>query len=386
MLASLVGGSGPDVGGYLTSGGTESNLMALWLGRNALLEGDAAPVQVLAARSLHHSIPTACDIANLGVGRWEKCTLPDCETAAALRREGADPAVDVRHRYAPGQAGSGLVLVDLDEQYQMDAADLEGRILASVTAGIAHFVVIATVGSTTTGAIDSVAAIGDIIARVTRGSPGTRFYVHVDAAMAGLVAPFLHASERPSFGFDLLRPDGKPIVDSISLDMHKAGLAPYPSGVFLCRVVHRQWVQIDRPFDPGRADMTVLGSRPGSSAAVAWALIRSMGRRGTTGRGGYEAQARRLVGATRFAETALARIGARAVCRPAINILAVEFPSDRFDARRVHEVAAGYLLTPAFVSRTDAECPRRAYRFCMLPHVRRSTIRSAVADFSSAIH
>ena len=187
----------------------------------------------------------------------------DCAVERRLAAEGAEIAVGaVRHRHVPASDGSGLQLVDLDAGQCMDPEDLARRVGTGLAAGIERFVIIPVMGSTPAGAIDSVAAVGEVIARTRRTHPSARFFVHVDAAMGGLVAPFL-GERAEAFGFDLRDPNGRPIVDAVSIDLHKAGRTPYPGGVFLTRLEHRQWVEVDRPFDPGKSDSTVSGSRPG---------------------------------------------------------------------------------------------------------------------------
>jgi tyrosine decarboxylase/aspartate 1-decarboxylase len=384
MLADLVGGTDAGVTGYLAGGGTESNLMALWLARNLLTNREPKPVRVLAARSAHHSVPAACDIVGVGAGRWEPCEHPACSMAAVLDREGATPREPVRHRHRASEDGSGLVLVDLDGAGRMDVADLGRRIEDGLARGIRRYAIIVTVGATGTGAVDPVGAIGALVAGYRRSAPDSRFFIHVDAAMGGLVMPFLPEADRIPFGFELRDPDGAPIVDSMSLDMHKAGLAPYPGGVFLCRPEHRSAVEVDRPYDPGQVDLTIAGSRPGAAAAASWALIVHLGRRGHDGRGGYESITRRSIRLAGEARAALLGMGAEISGEPGLNVVAASFPADRFDARQVREVAARYLLTGLFVSRDESACPERAWRFCFLPHVRRPMLRAALAELAAA--
>jgi tyrosine decarboxylase/aspartate 1-decarboxylase len=383
MLTDLVGGDPGQVGGYLSGGGTESNVMALWMARNVLTGGSPQRVSVLAGRSLHHSVPSACDIVGLGAGRWEACEEATCGMAEALAREGIAAELPVRHQHVPADDLSGLALVDLDDAWRLDVGDLECRIEEGLDSGVRAFAIIATVGTTSVGAIDPVESIGELVARMRRSRPDTRFFVHVDAAMGGLVVPFLASADRVAFGFDLLDPDGHPVVDSMSIDMHKAGLAPYPAGVFLCRLEHRRAVEVDRPFDPGQVDSTVSGSRSGAAAAVSWALLTQLGRRGRGGRGGYEALARRSITLARFTSRQLAAIGAHVAADPVTNIVAAELPAGRFDPRRVREVAGRYFLPALFLSRNESGCPTRAWRFCFLPHVRRSTLRAALEELAA---
>jgi glutamate/tyrosine decarboxylase-like PLP-dependent enzyme len=400
MLASLFGGTLPEVGGVLTAGGTESNLDALWLGRNVLRAAGAGSIAVLASRSAHHSVPAGCDIVGLGAGDWTTCEKRTCAMARALRDEGdadagatadatagvgaaarAAASAHVAHHHRAAADGRGLVLVDLDPRYRIDLADLERRIDAAVEAGVTGLLVIATVGSTSTGAVDDVEQIGNTISAARTRHRSLRTFLHVDAAMAGMVLPFLDPPRRPT-GFDLRDINGRPVVDSLSVDLHKAGLAPYPCGVFLCRMALRTAIEVPRPFDPGRFDATVAGSRPGAAAAAAWAVLQRRGRSGGSGRRGFAGEAARALRLAGYAAKRFTAIGATVVSVPETNIVAVFFPPERFDPRRVKAVATGHLLTPVFVSRTDADCPTRAYRLVLMPHVRRRDIAAAADAFA----
>ena len=380
MVASLVGGASQDVGGVLTAGGTESNLQALWLGRNALRAVGAGAISVLAGRSAHHSVPTGCDIVGLGAGRWDPCQRLPCGMARTLRDEDSPP-IETDHRFRPATDGTGLVLVDLDERHRLDLGDLERRIDAAIGAGVNGLLAIATVGSTSTGAVDDVAQIGNLLAATRTRHRSVRTFLHVDAAMAGMVLPFLEPARAP-LGFELLDVNGHPVVDLLSIDLHKAGLAPYPCGAFLCRTELRAAIEVPRPFDPGRFDVTIAGSRPGAAAAAAWAVVQRRGRSGGAGERGFTDDAERSLALARFAAKRFAAVGATIVSEPTTNIVAISFPPDRFDPASVCKVAARHLLTPLFVSRSDAECPVRAYRIVCLPHVRRRDINEAAAAFA----
>lgn len=385
MLADLIGTGSSDVTGYLTSGGAESNLMALWMARNVLAERGRDPVAVLAGRSAHTSIEKACDVIGVGTGRWLQCTRPDCTAVRSMRPAGAVPERGARaHLHVPSPDGVGLSLVDLDAEYRLDPRDLDRRISALFAIGIARIAVVATVGSSSTGSSDVIGDIGTVIAAARRRVPTARFFVHVDAAMGGLVTPFLDSAERFAFGFDLAGPDGRPIVDSVSIDLHKAGLAPYPGGVFLARAAHRDAVEIRRHYQPGAAEYTISGSRPGAAAAADWALLVRFGRNGQRRSPGYADLARRSQRLVELARSRLVGMGAIVVGSPDINILAAGFPATRFEPRSVDATAARYLMSRILVSPSNDECPDWAYRFCFLPHVRRADVLAALDEFEAA--
>jgi aromatic-L-amino-acid/L-tryptophan decarboxylase len=104
-----------------------------------------------------------------------------------------------------GLGEAALRLIDVDSEYAMRADELARRIEEDVAAGIVPCMVVATVGTTSSNAIDPVRAIGEVCAR--HGA-----WLHVDAAMSGTAAvcPELHFVN-----------DGLELADSYCFNPHK---------------------------------------------------------------------------------------------------------------------------------------------------------------------
>ena len=183
-LAELVGYARPETtAGVFTTGGTESNLTALLLAR------DAAPHEAFTTGRLtvhcsagaHFSIARSASVLGLG----PDAVLP-VETSADGR---LDPRV-------------------LD--WALADARAEGR---------TPMCVVATAGTTDLGAIDPLRTVAAVARR-----HGVR--LHVDAAYGGgalfsrRLAPLL---------------DGLGLADTIGLDLHKLGWQPIAAGVLLAR-------------------------------------------------------------------------------------------------------------------------------------------------------
>ncbi|MER5866091.1 pyridoxal-dependent decarboxylase [Kitasatospora sp. NPDC002040] len=189
-LAGLVGFDPAHAAGVLTTGGTESNLMGLMLARDQVLGGavelDGLPPGVrpvvLASAAAHFSVQRAA--ALLGLGERAVRTVP------------------------------------VDRGLRMDPDALADELRAAVRAGQRPIAVVATAGTTDTGAVDPLHRAADLAAE--HGA-----WLHVDAAYGGgallsdRLAPLL---------------DGIARADSVSLDWHKFGWQPAAAGVFL---VHR---------------------------------------------------------------------------------------------------------------------------------------------------
>lgn len=173
--------------GTFTSGGNEANFSGLALAlasrfSQAIEEGIAAigsrPVCYTSSEA-HHSLDKSVGL--LGLGR------------KALRR------------------------VPVNENIQLDPAALDAQITADQAAGLAPFCVVATAGTTNSGAIDDLPAIAKICWR-------HKLWLHLDGAY-GAAAIF---SDRHR---DLVR--GIELCDSITIDPHKWLAMPFAAGVIL---------------------------------------------------------------------------------------------------------------------------------------------------------
>jgi glutamate/tyrosine decarboxylase-like PLP-dependent enzyme len=170
-------------GGTLTSGGSIANLVGIVAARDAHNIGaeEVRRAAIYLTAQAHHSIDKAIRIAGLR---------------------------DAKIRY-----------INLDSSYRMIPAELEEQILADKKAGIRPFLVIASAGTTDTGAIDPL----DEIAHISQ-KHGT--WHHVDAAYGGF---FLLTR----YGIEKLR--GIDQSDSVIIDPHKGLFLPYGLGAVLVR-------------------------------------------------------------------------------------------------------------------------------------------------------
>ncbi|GJF28060.1 aspartate aminotransferase family protein [Kitasatospora sp. NE20-6] len=188
-LAALVGHLPGQAAGVFTGGGTESNLMGLMLARDRVLGGGVelhglpagrAP-RIVASEAAHFSVQRAA--ALLGLGERAVLTVP------------------------------------VDRTLRMDGDALATTLARAVRDGATPIAVVATAGTTDTGAIDPLHRAADLAAQYGA-------WLHVDAAYGGgallsdRLAPLL---------------DGIGRADSVALDFHKLGWQPAAAGVFLVR-------------------------------------------------------------------------------------------------------------------------------------------------------
>lgn len=184
-LARLVGLPDPEAAaGVFTTGGTESNLMALMLARDARSpDGRFAELRptVHCSTAAHFSIARAAGILGLG---------PEA-----------------------------VVPVDTAPDGSMDPRLLDWGLADTRAAGRTPLCVVATAGTTDLGAIDPLRAVAAASAR--HGVP-----LHVDAAYGG--GALFSARLAPLL-------DGLGLADTIGLDLHKLGWQPVAAGVLLAR-------------------------------------------------------------------------------------------------------------------------------------------------------
>ena len=152
---------------------------------------------------------------------------------------------------------------------------------------------------------------------------------HVDCCLGGFVVPFMEKAGFPIAPFDF-RVRG---VTSISADTHKYGCAPKGTSVILYsnkELKHRQYF-VDPNWQGGMyATPTVAGSRPGCLIAATWATMLYIGM------DGYVEATRKIVSTTRKITTGLKKIpGLYLLGAPKAFVVA--FGSKDFDIYRLSD-------------------------------------------------
>ena len=181
-MASVVGYPASSAG-YLASGGSLANLTAIVTARDAhQITGEKIEKTVVyVTEHTHHCIEKALHIAGLS-----KCTKRT---------------------------------IVVDDHFRMNPGALHESIVADKTAGLNPWLVIASAGSTNTGAVDPLADIGDIARR-------SGIWFHIDGAYGA---------------FFMLCPEGREMLagidqaDSLVLDPHKTLFLPYGTGALLVK-------------------------------------------------------------------------------------------------------------------------------------------------------
>jgi histidine decarboxylase len=274
--------------GYVTNGGTEGNLYGLFLGRE--LYPDAI---VYFSEETHYSVPKLLRLLGLK---------------------------SIMIRSLPSGA--------------MDAEDLEEslRLHREVPA-----IVVANIGTTMKGAQDDVRGL----LRALDAATQRRHYIHCDAALHGMILPFVEGA--PAFDFSLP-------VDSIAVSGHKMIGSPIPCGVVVAR---RQNVdRIARSVEyVGTLDTTISGSRNAVTPVFLWYAIRSLGPEG------FRALVKDCLVMADYAIERLGGAGLKPWKNPGSNIVVFERPSEalirKWSLAAHHDIA--HVITMPHVTREQVD-------------------------------
>lgn len=168
-------------GGFLTSGGSLANFSAVVAARHEKLPENFLKGTLYVSDQGHHCVRKAALLAGF-------------------------PAANVRE-------------IPSDAAYRMRLDALAGRVAADRAAGLTPFLVVASAGTTNTGAVDDLSALADFAA-------GEGLWLHTDAAYGGFFA-LTERGRRALAGLER--------ADSLVLDPHKGLFMPYGSGCLLVK-------------------------------------------------------------------------------------------------------------------------------------------------------
>ncbi len=209
-----------DIIGTFTTGGSESNLIAMRIAKK--LRPEIKNPEVVVSASAHISFDKAADM--LGI---------------KLRK------------------------VQLRDNFELDLNHFESLINKN-TCGV-----VGIAGTTSLGLIDPIEDMGKII-------EGENIFYHIDAAFGGFVLPFLKILNYkiPPWDFSVKA------VSSITADPHKMGLGVIPSGGFFVKDASiLQKIGFEIPYLAGGnfKHFHMVGTRPGGPIIAFWVILRALG-------------------------------------------------------------------------------------------------------------
>jgi tyrosine decarboxylase/aspartate 1-decarboxylase len=304
MLGNLLGKN--NVYGHIITGGTEANIMAMRAARNSSVIKNP---EIIIPKSAHFSFKKAADMLCLKI---KEATL--------------------------------------DDNYCINLESVNDHISNHTVA------VVGVAGTTELGKVDPIEELSNICL-------DNEIFLHVDAAFGGFSIPFLNEMgyNIPKFDFTL------PGVCSITIDPHKMGLTPIPTGGILFRdKSYLDVMSIETPYLTEDKQSTIVGTRTGASTAATWALMKYLGRNG------YREVVERCMGLTRLLAQGVRDSGFLLVTEPQLNIVA--FNSEELT---VWEIADRLEKKGWVVSISSYP---QAIRIIVMPHLNKEHIKSFLTD------
>lgn len=257
---------GSSVCGYLTTGGTESNIQAVRGMKNLAVpekKGSGAVPNIVIPESAHFSFDKVADMMDIEVRR-----------------------------------------ASLDSEFKVDIACVESLIDKN-TIGL-----VGIAGNTEFGQVDP-------IEDLSRLALEHKLFLHVDAAFGGFVIPFL----QKSYPFDFEVPG----VTSIAIDPHKMGLSTIPSGALLFRSPSfLDSLKVNTPYLTTKAQFTLTGTRSGAAAAATCAVMKYLGREG------YVKNVQYCMKLTAKMVEEARKLGFEPLLEPVMNVIALKTPDPDF--------------------------------------------------------
>jgi sphinganine-1-phosphate aldolase len=264
MTSSLLGGDDETVGN-MTSGGTESILLA---------------------------VKTARD--------WARANRPSVAVPEMVLPLTAHPAFEKAAQYFSVKS----VRTPVGEDFRADVEAVGAAISPNT------ILLVGSAPSYPHGVIDP-------IEELARLAQDNALLFHVDACVGGLMLPFVRRLGYDLPSFDL----GVPGVASLSADLHKYGYAAKGASVILYKSKSHRRHQFSVYTDwPGGIYLspTMLGTRPGGAIAAAWAVMKYLGEEG------YLALADSVMKATTKLRDGIDSIeGLQVLGNPAMSVLAI---------------------------------------------------------------
>ena len=231
LCAKDILGADPNaVDGYVSSGGTEANMQAMWIYRNYFMREHGArldEIAVLCSEDAHYSMSKGADI--LGIKR---------------------------------------IIVNVDQaSRRICPKSLDRQLSEHKERGIRFCIVVVNMMTTMFGSVDE----PDVYAAALE-QMGMAFMMHADGAYGGFVLPFTE----PGHALDFRNP----LIQSVTLDAHKMVQAPYGTGIFIARKGWMAYANTKEASYVEGEDCTIVGSRSGANAIAVWMILMSYGRFG----------------------------------------------------------------------------------------------------------
>lgn len=256
------------VDGYVSPGGTEANIQALWIYRNyfqAQYQAQLNEIAVLFSEDSHYSFYKGANLLSI-----QALTVPVNEFQRNIEKE-----------------------------------SLEVVLQEAKAKGIKYVIGIANMSTTMFGSVDNIDLLADSFEEHE-----LPYKIHLDGAFGGFIYPFTNPDSDMNFA--------NPRVNSITVDAHKMLMAPYGTGVFLIR---KGWIHYSATSEAKYVqglDYTMVGSRSGAQAISIWMILM------THGPQGWKDTMMKLIHETDKLCAALDEMGINYFRNPHLNIVSMQ--------------------------------------------------------------
>lgn len=213
--------------GYISPGGTEANIQAIWMYRNFFMYQKGAQlheIAIVASEDTHYSIAKGSNVLMLD---WIKVPVSF-------------------------------------HQREIDTLALEQLLIEAKKAGKKHIIAVANMGTTMFGSVDDSEGYCTVFEK-----HNFDYKLHIDGAYGGFIYPFSNPKSTLNFS--------NPKISSITIDAHKMLQSPYGTGIFICRKNLIENVLTKEAEYVEGMDLTLCGSRSGSNAVAVWMILFAYG-------------------------------------------------------------------------------------------------------------
>jgi tyrosine decarboxylase/aspartate 1-decarboxylase len=213
--------------GYISPGGTEANIQAIWVFRNYFFNhfnAKSDEIAILASEDTHYSIPKSANLLQID---WLKIPVHF-------------------------------------ENRQIDKNALDAIVLKAKENGKKYFIAVSNLGTTMFGSVDNPDDYINVLEKYN-----LEYKLHIDGAYGGFVYPF--SNQQSVINFDNEK------ISSITIDAHKMLQAPYGTGIFICRKGFIENVLTKEAEYVEGMDLTLCGSRSGANAIAVWMILFTYG-------------------------------------------------------------------------------------------------------------
>lgn len=213
--------------GYISPGGTEANIQAMWVFRNYFnhqFDAKNSDIAILASQDTHYSIPKGSNLLNID-----------------------------------------LLQVPVHfENRKIDENALEEIVENAMVNGKKYFIVISNLATTMFGSVDDPDIYTNLLEK-----HNLDYKLHIDAAYGGFVYPFSNKNSTINFS--------NPKISSITIDAHKMLQSPYGTGIFICKKGLIENVLTKEAEYVEGMDLTLCGSRSGANAIAVYMILLTYG-------------------------------------------------------------------------------------------------------------